>query len=435
MAIRNHPRKGMPAKTVKTARRADAMDTEDGYRWRRKKVEYTFPGVSTTKISGIPLIKTDWPNTFVGGSDCWDMSHGRAHRYLGLNPNGVTVADIGSNLFIEHRKVSVAPSSVMSFRRVQNGTVYTYNGYVLPTVPTAMSTFPALGPVSNFELSSFGQTARSRVDPTNPAADVSVLMGELFKEGLPSLSGASTLRDTTSTYRASGSEYLNVEFGWKPLVSEVRSIAQAVVDANKIIRQAHANKGKPVRREYRFPPMVKEPVKTRIAQGARPWPTASLTQAGAVSGDAYRTKTESWDVWFSGCFTYFMGPDESQTRLARYEAEAQRLLGARLTPDALWNLAPWTWMLDWHVDFGAMLSNLRAMILDGSVMWYGYCMSHRWIDEVYTHTAYPQLETTVTREIKQRARAFPFGFGLEPDWSHYDNRQLAILAALGLTKM
>jgi len=44
------------------------------------------------------------------------------------------------------------------------------------------------------------------------------------------------------------------------------------------------------------------------------------------------------------------------------------------------------------------------------------------------------LKQVFTTHVKKRLRATPYGFGLDPDWMDFSSRQLAILAALGITR-
>jgi hypothetical protein len=37
-------------------------------------------------------------------------------------------------------------------------------------------------------------------------------------------------------------------------------------------------------------------------------------------------------------------------------------------------------------------------------------------------------------KVKKRLRATPYGFGLDPNWSDFTDRQLSILGALGITR-
>jgi hypothetical protein len=146
-------------------------------------------------------------------------------------------------------------------------------------------------------------------------------------------------------------------------------------------------------------------------------------------------------VWFSGSFTYYVTPGISASKLAAYEAAANRLLGVRLTPDLVWALSPWSWLIDWFVDLGALISGLQQIVLDGAVMWYGYVMAHTTVDHHYVlnHIRPRNMSQEVTlwqtfrTETKQRVRATPFGFGASPN--ALSMKQWSILAALGISRV
>jgi hypothetical protein len=126
--------------------------------------------------------------------------------------------------------------------------------------------------------------------------------------------------------------------------------------------------------------------------------------------------------------------------LARDVILARKLLGISLTPDVLWNLAPWSWATDWFGNTGDVISNWTAWAIDNQVLLYGYMMEH--IVHTYTYTfvgktgfyqsdARP-VSVTLRSESKIRIQASPYGFGLSFD--DLSLRQKAIVAALGLTR-
>lgn len=84
-------------------------------------------------------------------------------------------------------------------------------------------TFPIVNPSSDAELAAMGRFAISQVAPTKSLFDMASFVGEL-REGLPHAVGfASTSRGRTSAARSAGGEYLNVQFGWKPLANDAKS--------------------------------------------------------------------------------------------------------------------------------------------------------------------------------------------------------------------
>jgi hypothetical protein len=286
------------------------------------------------------------------------------------------------------------------------------------------------------QLDAWGTTAIARVDPTKSVADTSVLVGELLREGLPSLVGAQSWKERSATARSAGGEYLNYQFGWVPLVSEVRALATAVKDAERILKQYERDAGRVVRRRFDFP----------IEQERSEYVTTShgipFTTHSWLGGEkTLNVATESSQkVWFSGAFQYYIPKgDSAYSKLNKYLSYADKLLGIELTPETLWNLAPWSWAIDWFSNVGDVIHNVSAFKIDDLVMRYGYIMCHQSVKRRAswgaTTLAGGQSSAgwyEIEKYRKLRRPATPYGFGLElGSLSAY---QWSILVALGLTK-
>jgi hypothetical protein len=126
----------------------------------------------------------------------------------------------------------------------------------------------------------------------------------------------------------------------------------------------------------------------------------------------------------------------------RWAQEADKLLGIRITPEVLWDLEPWSWLVDWFSNVGDVFTNITRFSHDGLVMKYGYVMAR--FDMTDEHTSYGTLwkdatmstgMSTIVRgnTVKMRQHATPFGFGLSPS-TDFTARQWAIIGALGLTR-
>lgn len=116
------------------------------------------------------------------------------------------------------------------------------------------------------------------------------------------------------------------------------------------------------------------------------------------------------------------------------------LLGTRLDAETLWNLAPWSWLSDWKANIGDNIANASKLSEDGLVLRYGYLMSETISDHTLSlHGPIPDgvgscgpISLTFSTVRKQRVRATPYGFGLDPNG--FNVRQWSILGALGITK-
>jgi hypothetical protein len=298
----------------------------------------------------------------------------------------------------------------------------------------ATGAFPPLSYYSGSYLDAKGTTAIARVLPTNPVAGLSQAIGET-REGLPSL-GLATFKERTNIARNAGGDYLNQQFGWVPLVNDIRKFAYAIKHHEEIVRQYEKDSGKKIPRRYAFP-IEYSNTETKTT-GQRPKPgldDLSFYTTGKTSGTLTKVRKTEDRVWFEGCFTYYLPPANT---MAGMEARANKIIGQRLTPETLWNLAPWTWMADWAGNLGDVFHNVSAFAADKLVMPYGYVMGYRSIIETYnidvSYKTYGDmtLSQTFTTIVKQRRRATPYGFGFNMDGISL--RQGAILGALGLSR-
>ena len=330
-------------------------------------------------------------------------------------------------------------------RTGNNGVLFT--GQVLPTF--VQQDWDRLNPTKDEALYTYwadahgvgyleglGARAISSTIPTNPHADTAVGVAELMREGLPSLIGATFFKDKISFFRNLGSEYLNFEFGWKPFVSEILSIASSIDESEKLLAQLARDSGRNVRRRMSFP-VERDTTYQRDSLSFRcAAPSSVLSHGGRtlVSETYHRS-------WFSGCYTYHYDP-AALNEASRIATQARLLLGIQINPEVLWNLTPWSWLVDWFVNIGPVLHNLSAFGQDGLVLRYGYLMHHHTRRTTETHHRvltpmggnFPTgtVSSAFRLESKRRIKATPYGFGLT--FGGFTLRQLAILASLGITR-
>lgn len=298
-------------------------------------------------------------------------------------------------------------------------------------------------PSPNFSsLNGAGATAISIVDPTNPNAQTGIALGEILKDRYIPIPVINTWMRRTGVAKAAAGEYLNAVFGWLPLVRDMKNTAQSVLDGNTILDNYRAASGTLVHREFAFPDVV-ETKQTDISVVHAAYSSgvslAEFHSAGTVPATQIDTTTTK--RWFSGSFTYHGNTGTSSfAKMMGIGSEAEKLFGVALTPDLVWELAPWSWAIDWFTNAGNVISNVNSFALAGLVMSYGYIME----EKTSTTTVYPSSTgltgvtgttppTSRTVCTKMRQEANPFGFGVE--WEGLSPTQLAITAALGITRL
>jgi hypothetical protein len=396
--------------------------TENWYQWRGN-------ASSTPNAGNIQ----DTVATSATGTQDLQISLGHPYRKLGKS-----TGDIGGNFCVVRREYS-DNSRVYKNRTVanpDNTLASNYQGkYCAKELVVTDIDYPAPVIATDNELDVMGATAISLSLPTNPISGVLVALGELRSEGIPSIVGAQTWKSRTASARNAGSEYLNYQFGWLPLVSDVQDVAHAVHKSDEIIAKYEAESGKLLHRTFTFPTSLTST--TSVETGVYPEP-AFVGGYWSSAGTRTTVTTTRVENWFSGAFTYYLPPKGS---VARDVAIADKLFAARPTPETFWNLTPWTWAADWFTNVGDIVHNISAFQKDGLVMPYGYMMRRRTIEKTITITGAKtnlwnprpvdcfQRFTTI---VKQRRKATPYGFGLLQ--SSLTTKQWSILAALGLSR-
>lgn len=386
-----------------------------------------------------------WPN-FLSQQKTVDELH---PSFLDPSNRGGKAGDIGGEFYSIQQSVRVASNMrLKAVSRKLTGAVPNYD-HVLDTpihAPvTGMTGYPV---VAERNLDPLGTTAIARCKPTNNVVNLFTDFSEMYQEGLPHLYGVNAWQERASVAKAAGSEYLNHEFGWVPLISDVRGAAYAAANAHRLLSSYAANSGKVVRRGYEFPTERTRDVVDLGGRDAAVYYNADLIPSiidfSKPQSHLLKETTFFRRTWFSGAFTYHLPVGyNSHNEVIRAGSRAGPLLGIELTPDTLWNAAPWTWALDWVSNAGDVVTNLSDWATDGLVLKWGYIMEHTVSEVTFALDRPARIDkayggprsvpvTTVRVELKRRRKATPFGFGLS--WNSFSARQLAITAALGITR-
>lgn len=425
-------------------------DIEEAPVTRKRKLPYRYQGRCSWRQY---LLQPPWPTQVLADTTTdVDFSGTQitvSEGHLWPPPKGSGLTDTGGDFFTQKRYVEPGIKPVSREIRIPYGvdgwySVGEFSGYVLPMNPlTPTLQFPPASNSSNDDLDEWGATAIARCKPTKSVADLSTALGELMKDGLPALPGSQSWKQKSASAKNAGSEFLGIQFGWLPMVSDIQKISRAIKNSDEILAQYERDSGKVVRRRYNFPsdPKSEETVWSTSARCYVPG-AGSMVYSGTAEGTVIRVRETTQKRWFSGAFTYYLPSGyTSRNRISELSAKADILLGTKLTPETLWNLAPWSWAIDWFSSTGDVISNLQDFLSGDLVMRYGYIMEHTIVRDTYTIDK-PGLRAefgdftcpplTLVTETKIRRGANPFGFGVH--WSSLSGLQTSILVALGLSR-
>lgn len=397
----------------------------------------------------LKLFKTASGKLLLGGRQ---LTTSEGHPFRHRDKRG-PLKDIGGDFFTTKSYIASSGASKAQLRGLSDGNLMEseFRGgvWIQPRVDpvTQLTAFPASLHSSSNALDALGATAVAQCSPTNQAAAASTFLGEMVKDRFPGVPALNLWTKRANALVQAGDEFLNIVFGWAPMVEDVLNISKAISQADETLNQYVRDSGKVVRRQFYFPPKRTSKTTTNVKGpsilmnvGIGGFDEARFTDPGAIFSITEETEIKQW---FSGAFTYHIPEDANILAMAGAASEADKLLGTSLTPEVLWELTPWSWAIDWFSNAQEVITNLDRLKRQGLVMRYGYMMEHSVNKITYTlekggaevngkqvTLVLPPL--TLVTETKQRRKANPFGFGVT--WEGLDPLKLAIAAALGITR-
>lgn len=248
-------------------------------------------------------------------------------------------------------------------------------------------------------------------------------------------------------YSYAGEWYLAINFGWLPLYSDIKNFSEAFNDKHKRLDQLIRDEGRPIRRKRE----MKDHSDSTDSSTSTNYASSPISNVFPVhvtqcygSGSSIRTTMQSEvRTWCVGQFRYILppGPRTDGWKRNMY----RRIMGGSITPSQLYNIMPWSWLIDYFTDLGQFMEAISPGVADNLVADYAYLMRHTtYLNRLdITQTTVSGMKATQqqkvhvnwerTMDIKSRVTASPFGFGVKQ--TDLSVKQLAILGALGLSRL
>lgn len=386
--------------------------------------------------------------------------------------------DEGHPFWVNHR--SVVTSARLNNYRYYNGTTSATLCYGGPAWATTASLTDASAATAIFrpqsntnqvgfgipvptsgELAAFGQHAIGVLAPARSEVNIFGMIAE-FLQGIPRLP-FSSLEKWDGIARNGADEFLNYIFGIQPTVGDISKLVGVLTNVSRRLDQLQRDAGRGVRREWtlpmdqrsqefsgtqlqsqgdiRYQPDWQDSTNTRDFQSQGPSIVASQYQ-GNVQSSVLLSQKESFR--FDGSFTYYLPlPKGWDGSWRHYATLADKLVSGRPTTQVLWNLIPFSWLVDWLVDISQILRTAEVAADDSLVVNWAYAsrLLERTVIQQSRYTSSPVGRVPQLKEVstvyklvrKERLRGNPYGFSLptSADWTPI---RFAILGALGISR-
>lgn len=362
-------------------------------------------------------------------------------------------ADATSNHRLWQASGNIIPNTKDEYRIATRGW-----GWITPTtnIGNLLLDFPAKANTDN-ELLALGTTAIARTRPDVSPASVTQFAVELKREGIPFAKKLSIeeFRRILNVFEKKGVKkgsdkaadyFLENQFGLAPMVRDLMAFSRVASGGLSTLENLLANNGKLIRRRYRFP---HETFSSESGQTSplsfNPFTVGGGNQLEQYYDGGWRGYTQartSRKTWFSGAYQIHMPTDkEPMSRLHEAVNKLRWDYGLEMDFSTMWNLAPWSWLIDWQTNLGDVIQNISKMSDESVVLHYGYVMQETVTTYTTEGSGVFNKNTEPNRGLpafalkvhqKRRLRATPYGFGLS--FGSLSTNQKAILAALGITR-
>jgi hypothetical protein len=297
----------------------------------------------------------------------------------------------------------------------------------------------------------------ANTNPDRNEASMGVTMIELLRGDIPSVlkNFRKMTEEAQSLRKTLGSDYLNIAFGWAPLISEAANLLKIGLSIDRAIYYESFRR----QRQWDGPSVRTNAVVSGVSLGYTRSPVGTFNYGGSSVSAPYssgngislsnieRVTVRQEDYSFTSRYTGIAKPPS----LANYHMEralnmAQRL-GVINDPQLIWELMPYSWLVDWFSTMGSSISNANTYSpMKGKYsVDYAYVTTKHVVEETLDFTTGKFNNPTLLRSFawrnpvsygattcKWRDRATPFGFGTQ--LGSLSASQFGILVALGLAK-
>lgn len=230
--------------------------------------------------------------------------------------------------------------------------------------------------------------------------------------------------------------WLNTQFGWLPFLGDVLGLYRVYKHHEEFLRRVRRENNRWVKRGGTV--LEHEDTVTAVDDpkntGHYPVLSSYLYSNPPNTGSHQLLVTYRKKVWFEAAFKYWIPNMES---VAWKRSYLMSLMGLNVSPELVWEVTPWSWLIDWYTNVGSSLGNISNGWADNLVAKYAFVMCKN--ELVYTLNSVCNLHSLTLNDSwdytvtsKRRTMASPVGFNLTP--SDLTARQISILGALGISR-
>ncbi|DAD52450.1 maturation protein [ssRNA phage SRR5466727_10] len=249
----------------------------------------------------------------------------------------------------------------MSGKNTSGFTTVEYDGFIPAGVATAPPSHLSVAAPPSDSVSV--TQAVSRTHPGRPSVSVPVFVAELrdlpravkqfgdlldnFKQWRANPYRRREYLESLQSLRDIGGYYLGIEFGWRPLISDLKKMLEFTEAVDRRINEMRNLQRKGgLRRRYTVHDVSSSDSATVVMNGSQPTTNARRHRS---------TRRRKWVTirWVSTELPKYVPRDAERDRIRKILLAMDGSSSTNMSN--LWNALPWTWLVDWFANVGDYL--------------------------------------------------------------------------------
>lgn len=168
------------------------------------------------------------------------------------------------------------------------------------------------------------------------------------------------LNPSLRTSKGLGGQYLNFQFGWKPLVKDILTMLEIPAQITKEVNRLIDRRGVPT--TFRAKKKMLDMGIQTLAGNSETLQNETFVSNGQIS-------SRKWEL--RSAITYTLRFPSVDVPVLRSDLINQKW-GLDPDPADVYNLVPWSWLVDWFSGLGQYVDLMNALAHDQSLFNYGY---------------------------------------------------------------
>lgn len=272
----------------------------------------------------------------------------------------------------------------------------------------------------------YATQAVARTNPSRPYVDLPVELLQLHE-----LSQIVHPRNNPSLPRQGGNAYLTTSFGIQPVGGAIARLINSHNVINRRVQEIRRLVATGIRRTMTMD------FSSAVGREYRYIDTAHTTMGGWFDSQTI-CEVRAHVRWglYPAAFEGHETPSQMDAQIQQWARQSVR--GETIDLSTIWQLTPWTWLLDWFLGIGDYLKSQRnivpALLKEVTVMRHRLTVS-RYPGEDYQPSGGARISIAPIRQVREsKSRRFSYPTPLTAHLPLIGARESAVLASLAVTR-